>query len=100
MNPLLKNMFEQHEALPIPETAADDALDGLLFLIVDLNEMAMAHIEAQLAGIDPGFELDIKDADRLQRKLLALDGLSGSDIEIKQQLVKLVASLIAIRGLL
>ena len=100
MNPIIKNMFEKHEALPIPETATDDALDGLLFLIVDLNEMAMAHIEAQLAGIDPGFELDIQDADRLHRKLLALDGLSGADLDIKQQLMNLVTSLIAIRNVL
>lgn len=97
---MLQKMFDQHEALPIPETASDDALDGLLFLIVDLNEISMAHVEGQLAGLDPGYDLDISDADRLLRKLLALDGLFADDIVIKNQLETLLRSLLVIRDFL
>ena len=94
---MLQQLFDRHEALPLPHSAQDDALDGLIFLIADLNEMVLAYLEAMLMSVDPKFDPNIQDSERLFRKLMAIDGLNGEDQQKKQQLEVVLRSLLGIR---
>ena len=93
----LMKLIAIHESLPIPESAQDDILDDLLFLVFDLETMVMGYVDALIGNVDPGFELDAAQAEVFLQKLMALDSLGEEDRIVQEQIAHLLRSLIRVR---
>lgn len=85
------------ENLTLPEKATNEVLDDLLFFVQDIDTMVMGYVDGVLAGIDPGFELDVDGAERFLSKLRAVDDLSPEDQLSHKQAELLLLLLIQIR---
>ena len=94
---VLLSLIAKHENLPIPESAQDDILDDLLFLIFDLETMVMGYVDALVEKVDPGFELEAQQAEIFLQKLRVLEGLSSADLVVQEQADHLLVSLITVR---
>ena len=94
----LMRLIAHHESLPVPESAQDDILDDLLFLVLDLETMVMGYVDAIVENIDPGFELEAEQAEIFLQKLRALELLSEADSLVQAQTEYLLLSLIQVRN--
>ncbi len=93
----LLRLVAKHESLPRPQAAVDDVLDDLLFLTFDLETMVMGYVDAIIENVDPGFELEADQAERLLHKVLILEHLVVADVPIQEQVEQLLRSLIRVR---
>ena len=100
MSMTLQEMIDQHEALPMPESADDDVLDDLIFMAHDQETMVLGYAEAMITGVSPGFELDASRIEKHISELNRFDHLNTSDTVVQIQLLERLTSLVLIRDYL
>ena len=89
----LKELFDFHQTLVVPDSAQFDELDEQIFMVLDLETMVLAYTEALLTDVDPKFTLDTENLDRLAANIARFSELNESDRAIQAQLLALLDSL-------
>lgn len=89
----LRNLFDVHQTLPVPDSAQFDELDEQIFMVLDLETMVLAYTEALLTDVDPKFTLETENLDRLAANIARFSELNESDRAIQVQLLALLDSL-------
>ncbi|MAA78752.1 MAG: hypothetical protein CL916_05790 [Deltaproteobacteria bacterium] len=89
----LKELFDIHETLIVPDSAQFDELDEQIFMVLDLETMVLAYTEALLTDVDPKFTLETENLDRLAANIARFSELNESDRAIQAQLLALLDSL-------
>ena len=89
----LKELFDIHQTLVVPDSAEFDELDEQIFMVLDLETMVLAYTEALLTDVDPKFTLDTENLDRLAANIARFSELNESDRAIQSQLLALLDSL-------
>ena len=89
----LKELFDIHQTLVVPDSAEFDELDEQIFMVLDLEAMVLAYTEALLTDVDPKFTLDTENLDRLAANIARFSELNESDRAIQSQLLALLDSL-------
>ena len=89
----LKELFDIHQTLVVPDSAEVDELDEQILMVLDLETMVLAYTEALLTDVDPKFTLDTENLDRLAANIARFSELNESDRAIQSQLLALLDSL-------
>ena len=89
----LRELFNIHQTLVVPDSAEFDELDEQIFMVLDLETMVLAYTEALLTDVDPKFTLDTENLDRLAANIARFSELNESDRAIQSQLLALLDSL-------
>jgi hypothetical protein len=93
----LKELYEIHQQLTIPDVAYQEELDEQIFMVIDLETMVLAYTEALLTDVDPKFILDTEHLDRMYQNIERFSDLREEDRMIQGQLLAALDSLRNIR---